>query len=73
MADVFLVEVTHPKVPQHRVMVEASGPVTAKRIYAEYVAKVSKLDAGEALKLHDDGVQLLREPSNGANGEAGES
>jgi hypothetical protein len=59
VADVFLIELTHPNVPLQRLLVEANGPAAARKAYLEKVASVRPVSASEALKLARDGVPML--------------
>lgn len=61
MSKVFLITVKRATndpltVPPDRVMVEAAGPASALAAYAEEYVEVRALTAGEALKLHKEGV-----------------
>jgi len=66
MSKVFLVTVKRPAImedgdpfPPDRVMVEAAGPASALTAYGAEFVEVKALSAGEAIKLHKEGVQHI--------------
>lgn len=73
MSKVFLVTVRRPAqekpghpTPPDRVMIEAAGPATALTVYGNKYVDVQAISAGDALRLHKEGVQHI----DGTGGEA---